>query len=67
MPWAGARRTLCRMKRRFLLTSVFFGLLVLAVGGWIVQGVRWTVARPRRSAGAGRPDRAGYVTRVATS
>jgi hypothetical protein len=29
------------MKRRLLLTTLAFGLLVLAVGGWIVQGLRF--------------------------
>ena len=35
-------RSLVDMKRRMLLTTLAFGLLVLAVGGWLVQGVRWT-------------------------
>jgi hypothetical protein len=30
------------MKRRLLFTALAFGLIVLAVGGWIVQGLRWT-------------------------
>jgi hypothetical protein len=30
------------MKRRFLFTSLAFGLIALAVGAWIVQGLRWT-------------------------
>jgi hypothetical protein len=29
------------MKRRMLLTMLGLGLLVLAVGGWIVQGLRF--------------------------
>jgi hypothetical protein len=32
------------MRRRFLLTVLFLGLLVLALAGWIVQGLRGHVA-----------------------
>jgi hypothetical protein len=35
-------RSLVDMKRHMLFTTLAFGLLVLAVGGWLVQGVRWT-------------------------
>jgi hypothetical protein len=28
------------MRRRFLLTVLFLGLLLLALAGWTVQGVR---------------------------
>ena len=34
--------SLVDMKRRMLLISLAFGLVVLAVGGWLVQGLRWT-------------------------
>jgi hypothetical protein len=27
--------------KRFLLLVVALGLLILALGGWVVQGVRW--------------------------
>jgi hypothetical protein len=30
------------MKRRLLITTLAFGLLVLAVAGWLVQAVRLT-------------------------
>jgi hypothetical protein len=33
--------SLVGMKRRMLLTMLGLGLLVLAVGGWIVQGLRF--------------------------
>jgi hypothetical protein len=33
-------------KATFLLTALAFGLLLLAVGGWVVQGFR----RPARAA-----------------
>ena len=65
---AAVARTFRRMKRRFLFTGLFCGLLVLALAGWAVQGVRWTVARPRpRATPAERGARASYLTRVATS
>jgi len=31
------------MKRLLLFTVVAFGLLLLALAGWAVQGVRWTL------------------------
>ena len=33
-------RSLVDMKRRMLFTTLALGLLVLAVGGWLVQGLR---------------------------
>ena len=44
-------RSLVDMKRRLLFTTLAFGLLVLAVGGWLVQGLRWT---PRLIAASAR-------------
>ena len=38
----GPVRSLVGMKRRMLFTTLALGLLVLAVAGWVVQGVRWT-------------------------
>ena len=35
-------RSLVDMKRRLLFTVLAFGLIVLALGGWLVQGLRWT-------------------------
>jgi hypothetical protein len=35
------------MRRRLILTLVFLGLLLLAVAGWTVQGIR-TLSTPRR-------------------
>jgi hypothetical protein len=32
------------MKRTLFISAVIFGILVLAVGGWTVRGVRWAVA-----------------------
>ena len=32
------------MKRRLLFLLLVTGLLLLALGGWTVQGVRWTVS-----------------------
>jgi hypothetical protein len=36
------------MKRTFLLILLALGLLLLAVGGWAFQGLRWTVSGSRR-------------------
>jgi hypothetical protein len=32
------------MKRTVLIGAVIVGILVLALGGWTVRGVRWAVA-----------------------
>jgi hypothetical protein len=37
------------MKRKFFLGSFALAVLVLAVGGWTVQGVRWAFAAPSRA------------------
>jgi hypothetical protein len=34
------------MKHRLLITALAFGLLVLALGGWVVQVVRLTPRLP---------------------
>jgi hypothetical protein len=31
------------MKRTFLLALLALGLIVLAVGAWTIQGIRWTL------------------------
>jgi hypothetical protein len=31
------------MKRNLFLSMLFAAILVLAVGGWTVRGVRWTL------------------------
>jgi hypothetical protein len=31
------------MKRRLLFILIVTGLLLLALGGWTVQGLRWTL------------------------
>jgi hypothetical protein len=36
------------MKRLVLLILLALGILLLALGGWAVQGVRWTLAGGRR-------------------
>lgn len=38
---AGRRRSLTSMKKRLLFLLFVTGLLVLALGGWTVQGLRW--------------------------
>ena len=37
------RRESGGMKRILLISAVVFGILLLAVGGWTVRGVRWAV------------------------
>ena len=36
------------MKRWLLFTLLAFGLLFLALAGWAIQGVRWTLTGSRR-------------------
>jgi hypothetical protein len=36
------------MKRLVLLILLALGILLLALGGWAVQGVRWTLTGGRR-------------------
>ena len=38
----GDRHSLVHMKRRLVITAFAFGLLILALGGWLVQAVRLT-------------------------
>ena len=38
---AGHGRSLMGMKTRLLFLLLVTGLLVLALGGWTVQGLRW--------------------------
>jgi hypothetical protein len=37
------------MKRKLFFGSLAFAVLVLALGGWTVQGVRWAFAAPARA------------------
>jgi hypothetical protein len=46
---------------RILLISALLALLLLAVAGWTVRGVRWAIAAPLRGT------RAGSRGRVATA
>ena len=39
------------MKHWFLICLLAFGLLLLALGAWAVQGVRWTLTGTRRRRG----------------
>ena len=38
------RRNVLTMKRTLLIALLALGLILLAVGGWTVRGVRWAVA-----------------------
>lgn len=44
MPRRALRRSLASMKSRLLFLLLVTGLIVLALGGWTVQGVRWAVS-----------------------
>ena len=50
MPGDPAARSVATMKRTLAFSLLALALLVLAVGGWAIQGVRWaaTGGRPRR-------------------
>ena len=39
-----ARRESVRMKTKLFISAAIVAILVLAVGGWTVRGVRWAVA-----------------------
>ena len=38
------RHSLLRMKKRLLFLLLVTGLLLLALGGWTVQGLRWALS-----------------------
>jgi hypothetical protein len=42
--------SLVHMKQRLLFVLLIVGLLLLAVGGWAVQGLRWTLSGGRARA-----------------
>jgi hypothetical protein len=44
------------MKKRLLILLLFTGLIVLALAGWSVQGVRWTVGGRWLRSGAALPE-----------
>ena len=46
---APGRVMLLAMKGKVFLGSLAFAVLVLAVGGWTVRGVRWAAAAPARA------------------
>ena len=47
-PQAPRPASLLHMTRTLLLSFVVFAVLLLAVGGWTVRGIRWTLATPSR-------------------
>ena len=47
--------SLSSMKRRFLFLLIVTGLLLLALGGWTVQGVRWALSGGWARGGAPQP------------
>ncbi len=48
MPAATPGPRLRDMKRLLFLVALAVGLLLLALGGWAVQGIRWTLTGSRR-------------------
>ena len=48
-------RRLADMKKRLLLLLLVTGLLLLALGGWTVQGVRWAAGGGRLRGGLAQP------------
>jgi hypothetical protein len=44
IPVQYSRRESDGMKRKLFIGAVIFGILVFAVGGWTVRGVRWATA-----------------------
>jgi hypothetical protein len=47
MPPSRPGRRLVVMKRTLLLILLALGLIVLAVGGWAIQGIRWALGGGR--------------------
>ena len=50
MPPAVGTFTVSSMKRVVLISLLALGLLLLAVGGWAVEGLRWALGGGRRRA-----------------
>jgi hypothetical protein len=48
MAAADRDRIVVRMKRRLIVSLLVTGLLLLALGGWAVQGLRFAVTGGRR-------------------
>ena len=44
---SGPTRTLTCMKRRLFLILLVTGLILLALGGWTIKGLRWAAAGGR--------------------
>lgn len=40
----GEHRSVAPMKRRLLIMLFITGLILLALGGWSVRGLRWTLS-----------------------
>jgi hypothetical protein len=41
---ADGARSVARLKRRLLFILLVTGLIVLALGGWAMQGLRWAAS-----------------------
>ncbi len=51
---SGPPRTLTTMKRRLFFILLVTGLILLALGGWTIKGLRWAAAGGR-TAGVPQP------------
>ena len=47
MPPSRRQRSVLFMKRTLLIALLALGLILLAVGGWTIQGVRWALGDRR--------------------
>ena len=47
MPPSRPRRSVLSMKRTLLIALLALGLILLAVGGWTIQGIRWALGGGR--------------------
>jgi hypothetical protein len=47
MPPSQPRRSVFFMKRTLLIALLALGLILLAVGGWTVRGIRWALGDRR--------------------
>ena len=47
MPPSRRRRSVLSMKRTLLIALLALGLILLAVGGWTIQGIRWALGDRR--------------------
>jgi hypothetical protein len=52
----GGARSVGLMKKRLLFLLLLTGVILLALGGWTVQGLRWAVSGSWLPSGVAQPD-----------